>query len=281
MKLLTYETDDGPRVAILTDAGVEDVEPETGDAIEVIATGGVPKTTGAPKQLDSVKLLAPVAELKRPVIAVGLNYKKHSDEGARKTGARKVGEYPKIPVFFTKWIGSHNRPEGDVILHDITKELDYECELVIVIGKKGINIPKDKAMDYVYGYTIMNEVSARDIQRRHGQWFKGKSLDSYGPLGPWIVTKDEAGDGNNLSIKTRLNGETRQDSSTSDMIFDIETVVSVLSEGFTLLPGDMIATGTAEGVGFAMDPPGLMKVGDVVECEIENIGVLRNKIVAP
>jgi 2-keto-4-pentenoate hydratase/2-oxohepta-3-ene-1,7-dioic acid hydratase in catechol pathway len=281
MKLLSYEAENGPRVAVLTDAGVEDVVPKTGDAAEVIAVGGTPKTNGNPKPLDSVKLIAPIAELKRPVIAVGLNYKKHSDEGARKTGARKVGEYPKIPVYFTKWIGSHNYPEAGIIHHDATKELDYECELVIVIGKGGINIPKDKAMDHVYGYTVMNEVSARDIQRQHGQWFKGKSLDTFGPLGPYIVTKDETGDGNNLNIETRLNGEVRQKSSTNDMIFDVETVVSVLSEGFTLVAGDLIATGTAEGVGFAMDPPGLMKVGDVVECEVENIGVLRNKIVAP
>ena len=279
MKLLTYESENGPRVAILTDAGIHDVVPETGDATEVIAAGGTPKTNGSPKPLGSMKLLAPIAELKRPVIAVGLNYKKHADEGARKTGARKEGVYPKIPVFFTKWIGSHNHPEAGVIHHDITKELDYECELVIVIGKKGINIPKEKAMEHVYGYTIMNEVSARDIQRRHGQWFKGKALDTFGPIGPWIVTKDEVGDGNSLAIETRLNGKVRQKSNTNDMIFDVETIVSVLSEGFTLMPGDMIATGTAEGVGFAMDPPGFMHVGDTVECEIENIGVLRNKVV--
>ncbi len=281
MKLLTYESGSGPRVAVLTEAGVEDVVPETGDAAEVIAAGGTPKTSGSPKPLSDVKLLPPIAEIRRPVIAVGLNYKKHADEGARKHGQRKVGEYPNIPVFFTKWIGSHNGPDSDVILHDITKELDYECELVIVIGKKGIDIPKAKALDHVYGYTIMNEVSARDIQRRHGQWFKGKALDTFGPIGPYIVTKDETGNGDKLTIETRLNGEVRQKSSTDDMIFDVATIVSVLSEGFTLVPGDMIATGTAEGVGFAMDPPGLMKVGDVVECEIENIGVLRNTIVAP
>ncbi len=281
MKLLTYESNDGPRVAVLTEAGVEDVTPETGDTVEVIAAGAAPKTSGSAKPLSEVKLLPPIVTLKRPVIAVGLNYKRHADEGARKHGQRKVGEYPKIPVFFTKWIGSHNGPESDIIMHEITKELDYECELVIVIGKKGINIPKEKAMDYVYGYTVMNEVSARDIQRRHGQWFKGKALDTFGPIGPWIVTKDETGSGDNLGIETRLNGEVRQKSSTNDMIFDVATIVSAISEGFTLVPGDLIATGTAEGVGFAMDPPGLMKVGDMVECEIENIGVLRNKIVAP
>ena len=281
MKILTYQSDKGPRVAILTGAGVEDVIPETGDAYDIIAAGSAPKTSGKPKPLASVQLLAPIAELRRPVIAVGLNYKKHSDEGARKHGLRKVGEYPKDPVFFCKWSGSHNGPEGAIIHHAITRELDYECELVIVIGKQGINIPKDRAMDYVYGYTIMNEVSARDVQRRHAQWFKGKGLDTFGPLGPWIVTKDETGDGNNLAVRSRVNGQIRQNSNTNDMIFDIATIVSVLSEGFTLLPGDLIATGTPEGVGFAMTPPGTMNPGDVVECEIEKIGVLRNHVVAP
>ena len=264
MKLLTCQTDKGPRVAVLTEAGVEDVVPETGDARLVIAAGGIPGTNGKPRPLASVKLLAPIAELKRPVIAVGLNYKKHSDEGARKHGLREVGVYPENPVFFCKWSGSHNGPEGEIVHHAITRELDYECELVIVIGRQGINIPKERAMDHVYGYTIMNEVSARDVQHRHGQWFKGKGLDTFGPLGPWIVTKDEAGDGNNLALQSRVNGQTRQSSNTNDMIFDIATIVSVLSEGFTLYPGDLIATGTPEGVGFAMDPPGLLKVGDVV-----------------
>ncbi len=280
MKLLTYESDTGPRVAVLTEAGVEDVAPQTGDAAAVIAAGGAPQTSGNPRPLSEVKLLAPIAELRRPVIAVGLNYKRHADEGARKRG-RPVGVYPEIPVFFTKWPGSHNHHEGEIIYHAATQELDYESELVIVIGKGGINIPKDKAMDHIYGYTIMNEVSARDVQVKNMQWFRGKALDTFGPLGPWIVTKDEVGDGNNLAVTSRVNGETRQNSNTNDMIFDIATVVSILSEGFTLVPGDMIATGTPEGVGFAMDPPRLMQVGDTVECEIENIGVLRNKIVAP
>ena len=281
MKLLTYESETGPRVAILTKGGVEDVSPRTGDAAEVIARGGTPETNGAPVALESVKLLAPIAELRRPVVAVGLNYKKHADEGARKHGDRKVGDYPKIPVFFCKWPGSHNRPDGEIIHHRNVNELDYECELVIVIGRRGIDISPERAMDHVYGYTIMNEVSARDVQRAHGQWFKGKALDSFGPLGPWIVTKDEAGDANSLAVTTRVNGETRQSSNTNDMIFDVATLVSTLSEGFTLLPGDMIATGTPEGVGFAMDPPGLLKPGDMVGREIENIGALRSVVAAP
>jgi 2-keto-4-pentenoate hydratase/2-oxohepta-3-ene-1,7-dioic acid hydratase in catechol pathway len=281
MKLLSYQSDNGPRIALLTKAGVEDIIPETGSAYDIIAAGGTPKTNGNPKPLASVKLLPPIADLKRPVIAVGLNYKKHSDEGARKHGQRKVGVYPEIPVFFCKWIGSHNGPGGDIIHHAITSELDYECELVIVIGKQGKNIHEERAMDYVYGYTILNDVSARDVQRRHNQWFKGKALDSFGPLGPWIVTKDETGDGNNLAVQTRVNGQTRQNSNTNDMIFNIAKIVSILSEGFTLLPGDLIATGTPEGVGFAMEPPGLLKAGDLVECEVEKIGVLSNRVVSP
>ena len=126
----------------------------------------------------------------------------------------------------------------------------------------------------------MNDISARDVQRRHCQWFKGKGLDTFGPIGPWIVTEDEVDDGNNLTIQTRVNGEIRQSSNTNDMIFNIAAIISALSEGFILCPGDLIATGTPEGVGFAMDPPGVLKVGDVVECEIENIGGLRNRIVA-
>ena len=281
MKLLTYQAGNGPRVAVLTAAGVEDVIPETGDAYGIIAAGSTPQTSGKAKALAAVKLLPPIAELKRSVIAVGLNYKKHSDEGARKHGLRKIGVYPENPVFFCKWSGSHNGPEGEIIHHAVTRQLDYECELVIVIGKQGISIPKDRAMDYVYGYTIMNDVSARDLQQRHGQWFKGKGLDTFGPLGPWIVTKDETGDGNNLAIQCRVNGQTRQNSNTNDMIFDIATIVSVCSEGFTLRPGDLIATGTPEGVGFAMDPPQTLNPGDVVECEIEKLGVLRNRVVAP
>ena len=209
-----------------------------------------------------------------------MNYKKHSDEGARKRG-REVGVYPEIPYFFCKWIGTNNHHNGEIIYHSSTEELDYECELVVVIGKQGINIPKDKALDHVYGYTIMNEVSARDVQLKHMQWFKGKALDSFGPIGPWIVTKDEIKDANNLRIQTRINGETRQNSNTNDMIFDIPTLIESVSEGLTLQPGDMIATGTPEGVVFAMDPPRTMQVGDVGECEIDEIGILRNHIVSP
>lgn len=280
MKLLTYESGSGPRVAILTEAGVEDVTPETGDAREIIISGKIPDTNGRPKPLTGLSLLGPIAHPHRSPFAVGLNYKKHADETYERRGVPK-GVYPEQPSFFCKWMGSYNHHEGNIVHHACTNQLDYEGELVIVIGKGGINIPKEQALGHVYGYTIMNEVTAREIQSLQKQRFKGKALDTFGPVGPWIVTKDETGDGNKLGIETRVNGEIRQKSNTSDMIFDIESIVSILSEGLTLEPGDMIATGTPEGVGVAMNPPGFLKPGDVVECEIENIGFLRNRVVAP
>ena len=280
MKLLTFESNGSEKLGVLTDKGVEEIISGPQDIYQLIAENGKVETNGQPIPLESVKFLAPIQNLRRPIIAVGLNYKKHSDEGARKRG-REVGVYPETPYFFCKWIGTNNHHNGNIVYHTSTEELDYECELVIVIGKKGINISKDEAFDYVYGYTIMNEVSARDVQLKHMQWFKGKALDSFGPIGPWIVTKDEIKDANHLRIQTRVNGETRQDSNTNDMIFDIPTLIESVSEGLTLQPGDMIATGTPEGVGFAMDPPRTLQVGDVVECEIDEIGILKNQVVSP
>ena len=280
MKLLTFESNGSEKLGVLTDKGVEEIISGPQDIYQLIAENGKVETNGQPITLESVKFLAPIQNLRRPIIAVGLNYKKHSDEGARKRG-REVGVYPETPYFFCKWIGTNNHHNGNIVYHTSTEELDYECELVIVIGKKGINISKDEAFDYVYGYTIMNEVSARDVQLKHMQWFKGKALDSFGPIGPWIVTKDEIKDANHLRIQTRVNGETRQDSNTNDMIFNIPTLIESVSEGLTLQPGDMIATGTPEGVGFAMDPPRTLQVGDVVECEIDEIGILKNQVVSP
>ncbi len=280
MKLLTYEAENGPRAAVLTEAGVVDAVPETGDARAIIISGRTPELSGEARPLAGLKLLGPIARPHRSPFAVGLNYKKHADETAERRGVAK-GVYPEQPSFFCKWLGSYNHHEGDIIRHPCTDQLDYEGELVIVIGKGGIDIPKERALDHVYGYTIMNEITAREIQSLQKQRFKGKAMDTFGPVGPWIVTKDETGDGNRLGVETRVNGEVRQKSNTSDMIFSVETIVSILSEGLTLEPGDMIATGTPEGVGAAMSPRGFLKPGDVVECEVENIGILRNRVVAP
>lgn len=228
---------------------------------------------------DAVQLLAPIPLPRRNVFCIGRNYMDHVAEGDRARGvqATKVPEFPQI---FTKSPQTVNRPGGEVpYFTKVTSRLDYEVELALVIGKAGRDIAKADAYDHILGYTIANDVSARDLQRRHEQWFKGKSLDGSLPLGPWIVTKDEIGDPTTLELSLTLNGDERQRAKVSSMIFDIPAIIEQLSAGMTLLPGDIIATGTPAGVGFAMDPPGLMKVGDTVVCTIDRIGSLTNTIV--
>jgi 2-keto-4-pentenoate hydratase/2-oxohepta-3-ene-1,7-dioic acid hydratase in catechol pathway len=160
----------------------------------------------------------------------------------------------------------------------VSDQLDWEAELAVVIGRSGKNIPESEAMDYVFGYTVANDVSARDLQRQGKQFFKGKSLDGTCPMGPWIVTTAELTDPHNLRITSRVNGETKQDSNTDKMIFNIPATIAYLSRGMTLLPGDIISTGTPSGVGFARTPPEFLQPGDVVECEIEQIGTIRNGV---
>jgi 2-keto-4-pentenoate hydratase/2-oxohepta-3-ene-1,7-dioic acid hydratase in catechol pathway len=223
-------------------------------------------------------LLAPIPQPRKNIFCVGRNYAEHIAEGDRaqnqKTG---VSDHP---VFFTKPPTSVVAPDGDVLLFpDVSTSIDYEVELTVVIGKAGRNIAKADAMSHVFGYTILNDITARDIQRRHGgQYFKGKGLDGSCPIGPVIVTADDITDPHALSIGLKVNGEQRQDGNTKDMIFDIPTLIASLSEGLTLEPGDMIATGTPSGVGYAMDPPQFLKDGDTVVCEISGIGTLSNTV---
>ncbi len=206
------------------------------------------------------------------LLAVGLNYADH----ARETGQKM----PDAPVFFQKASTSvigHNHP---IIYPKIVKELDYEGELAVIIGRRGKYIDKEEALEYVAGFTIMNDVSARDHQFRYErQWFFGKSFDTFAPLGPWIVDRFSVKDPNQLSIKTWVNGELRQNSNTSNLIFKVQDLINFISQGITLEPGDIISTGTPGGVGFARKPPLLLKVGDVVTIEIEKIGKLRNTVV--
>lgn len=223
-------------------------------------------------------LLAPIPQPRKNIFCVGRNYAEHIAEGDRaqnqKTG---VSDHP---VFFTKPPTSVVAPDGDVLLFpDVSTSIDYEVELTVVIGKAGRNIAKADAMEHVFGYTILNDITARDIQRRHGgQYFKGKGLDGSCPIGPVIVTADDISDPHALSIGLKVNGEQRQSGTTKDMIFDIPTLIASLSEGLTLEPGDMIATGTPSGVGYAMDPPQFLKDGDTVVCEISGIGTLSNTV---
>lgn len=227
--------------------------------------------------LASVALQAPIPQPRRNVFCVGRNYMDHVAEGDRTRGITN-SEVPKYPQFFTKAADCVIAPGAKVPTHEgVTKWLDYEVELVAIIGTAGRDIPKEKALEHVYGWTIGNDVTGRDLQRRHGQWFKGKSLDRSCPLGPVIVP---AGDlsAADLAIGLKINGEQRQASRTSKMIFDVPEIIHQLSAGFTLLPGDVIMTGTPEGVGYAMQPPQTLKAGDVMELTIEGIGTLTNTI---
>ncbi|MEM1130704.1 MAG: fumarylacetoacetate hydrolase family protein [Pseudomonadota bacterium] len=223
-------------------------------------------------------VMAPLPKPAKNVFCVGRNYAEHIAEGERAQN-KKIG-VTDYPVYFTKPPTAVVGPDAEIpIFPDLSQNIDYEVELAVVIGKPGRNIPKDKALEHVFGYTILNDVTARDVQRRHGgQYFKGKALDGSCPIGPWIVTADEISDPHNLSIRLSVNDEMRQDGKTSDMIFDIPTLIASLSEGLTLEPGDIIGTGTPSGVGYAMEPPQFLKDGDVVVCEIEDIGRLRNTV---
>ena len=237
------------------------------------------RQAGALLKLNQVKIVSPIPWPRKNVVLLGVNYKEHIEEGAR---ARSIElKYPEAPVFFTKPATSVIGHLGKVVHHKATEKLDYEVELAVIMGKKGRDIPKDKVYDYIFGYTICLDMTARDLQRKHGQWFKGKSLDTYCPLGPWIVHKSAIPDPQALRLVCRVNGQVMQDDRTSNMIFDIPTTIEALSQGMTLEPGEIISTGTPSGVGFARVPPFFLKPGDKVDADIEGIGVLQVEIAAP
>jgi len=229
------------------------------------------------RPLSEVRLLAPIPRPPKNVFCTGRNYKLHIEEGAREQGVEV--KFPPVPEFFTKPPTAVIGPEAEIRLDTkLTKALDYEVEFAIVIGQECRDVKASEALDVVFGYTVLNDVSARDLQRAHGQWFKGKALDTSCPIGPWIVTADEFGSPNDARLTLRVNGETRQDSTTADLLFDCATIIESLSQGLTLEPGDIICTGTPSGVGYAMKPPALLKDGDIVEAEVVGIGVLRNTV---
>jgi 2-keto-4-pentenoate hydratase/2-oxohepta-3-ene-1,7-dioic acid hydratase in catechol pathway len=207
------------------------------------------------------------------IICVGLNYKKHADE----TNA----PYPDVPILFNKFNNTLTAHKKEIAVPKVTEKLDYEAELVIVIGKKTKNVTKEDALSHVFGYCAVNDLSARDLQMRTHQWLLGKTCDNFSPLGPYLVSADEVGDPNNLSIKAVVNGEVRQNSNTSDMIFHCDEIVSYISKHMTLVPGDIILTGTPEGVvlGFPPEKQEYLKPGDVVDIEIEKLGKLTNVFV--
>ena len=264
-------------------ASVRPLDPNVHDMIDLIEryneVSGFGSVEGPEIPLDQVKLLAPISP-RRNIFCVGKNYREHAKEFAGsgyEAGAVKGGEIDEYPAVFTKpptTVVGH----GDTVnLHrDVTSAVDYEAELAVVIGKTGRDIAPEQAYDHIWGYTIVNDVTARDRQRNHKQWFLGKALDTFCPMGPWITTADEL-DPTNLTVKCWVNGELRQDANTSDLIFDIPTLVATISAGLTLQPGDLIATGTPAGVGIGFNPPRFLKAGDEVLISISGIGTLTNR----
>lgn len=285
MKLMMFESDAGLRLGVVEGECVIDlvacgaVLPET--LSDLIAAG--PEVLGQVADAiktasDSTKLqlgdVTPALPLPNPgkFICVGLNYALHAKEGGH--------DIPEYPSLFVRWPTSLVAAGAPVVRPKVSDQLDYEGELAIVIGKGGRHIGEEDALDHVFGYTIFNDVSVRAYQRKTSQWTAGKNFDGTGPLGPCVVTADELPPGaRGLAITTRVNGKTRQDSNTSDMIFSTQRIIAILSEFMTLEAGDVIATGTPSGVAHAMKPPGWLKAGDTVEVTIEGIGALRNPIV--
>ena len=232
--------------------------------------------TGRSFRLADLDLLPPLDPPNGNVIAMGRNYQKHAEETAT------PGKSAQPPTIFTKAITSITAPYADIAIDPtISVDIDWEVELGLVIGKAGANIKREHGLEHVFGYLVLNDVSARDIQNGWGgQYFKGKSLDRSCPTGPWIVTWDEVADPQALNLRLRVNGTTKQEGNTRDMIYPVDAIIEWASKGMTLLPGAMIATGTPDGVGFARTPPEFLKPGDLMETEVEGIGLLRNRIVA-
>ncbi|HET7699272.1 MAG TPA: fumarylacetoacetate hydrolase family protein [Candidatus Limnocylindria bacterium] len=295
MRLCTFDRGRGPETgAVVADGTVvgasELVRGAPADMIELISAGealhrGLREAVagardGAP--LASVRLLAPIVRPRRNVFCVGWNYSEHFAEGATiraQAGAPGQQEIPEFPALFSKNPATVTGPDAPIWYPaPHSTQLDWEVELAVVVGPGGRDLSEADAMGHVFGYTCANDVSVRDVQRRHGgQWFKGKNFDSHLPLGPWIVTADEL-DPSALRVRTRVNGVTKQDSNTRFMVFKIPRLLREFSAGCALEPGDIMITGTPEGVGFARKPPEFLAPGDTVEVEIEGIGILRNTV---
>jgi 2-keto-4-pentenoate hydratase/2-oxohepta-3-ene-1,7-dioic acid hydratase in catechol pathway len=270
------------RPGVLGGSSVEPFSAEIGSLEDFIALDAPGRRAALrarlpPIALADVTLQAPLAPRKN-VFCVGRNYLAHAQEGARARGQTDL-KLPAVPTFFTKAPTAVVGPEATLRLAgDVSAQYDWEAELAVIIGERCRDVDEARALDVVFGYTCLNDVTARDVQRAHLQWFKGKSLDDTCPLGPWIVDAAELADPQHTAIALRVNGQTRQASTTGAMIFSIARIIAELSRGMTLEPGDIIATGTPEGVGFAMEPPVFLNDGDVMEVEIAGIGVLRNTV---
>jgi len=243
------------------------------------ASGQDPYKIRGAAPIDEVRLQAPIPYPRQDVICLGINYMAHAEESARYKKEEFGGERP-YAIYFSKRVNKATAPGEGIPSHkNIVNDLDYEAELAVIIGKRAANVPAEEVRDHIFGYTIINDVSARTLQTQHKQWYFGKSLDGFLPMGPCISTVDELAYPPHVQVQSRVNGELRQDSNTELLIFDIDHIVSELSQGMTLQPGTIIATGTPAGVDMGFNPPKFLKPGDVVECTIEGIGTIANQVV--
>jgi 2-keto-4-pentenoate hydratase/2-oxohepta-3-ene-1,7-dioic acid hydratase in catechol pathway len=282
MKIARFESGNGPRVGVVEDDHVRDASGAGFADVLAVIRGGEnairrmadAASSGDRHALGTVQLLSPIP---RPgkYLAIGMNYRKHVEEGARLGIAA-----PPRQLWFNKQTSCIAGPHDDIVLPAVSEQLDYEVELGVVIGRAARHVRRADALTHVFGYFVANDVSVRDWQRHSPTFTMGKSFDTHGPTGPWIVTADEIADPHALTLSCRVNGELRQASDTSQMIARIEAQIEYLSTAFTLEAGDLIATGTPEGVGAAMEPPRYLEVGDVIRCEIERIGAIENRVVA-
>jgi 2-keto-4-pentenoate hydratase/2-oxohepta-3-ene-1,7-dioic acid hydratase in catechol pathway len=279
MKLAQFRTKtvEGTRLGLIKDQALVDISEIAPDMISLIRAGSPALhaaknlTAKSAYSLDAVEYLPAVFPGK--IIAIGRNYQEHAAEGG--------SEPPKSPLVFTKFPNALNAHNAPVTLHAISEQIDFEAELAVIIGRRANKVSEADALSYVFGYSCLNDVSARDLQFSDGQWVRGKSLDGFAPLGPFITTRDEVPDPQSLKIEGILNGEVMQSSNTKMMIFGVAYLISYITQAITLEPGDVIATGTPEGVGVFRKPPRLLKPGDLFEVVIEKVGTLKNSFVSP
>ena len=286
MKLVTYQYDGIERVGALTPDGAAILPlpyPDMNTLIEsasfadLLSAASAAESSGASVPAAEAVLCAPIPRPRQDIICLGMNYRDHLTEAANYDSA--FAKERPVTVYFSKRVSQAVAPEGFIERHaGLTERLDYENELAVIIGKTARDVKAADAADYIFGYTIVNDVSAREVQTSHKQFYFGKSLDGFTPMGPCITTADEIAFPPALRISSRINGELRQDSTTDLLITSIADIIEELSSGMTLLPGTIIATGTPAGVGMGFDPPKFLKPGDVVECSIEGIGTLRNTV---
>ena len=280
MKLITCLCKGEERVGALTEEGVAFLPyPDMNTLIEALPPAAFAFTsTAKPVPLETVTLLAPVPRPRQDVICLGMNYRDHEKEAAKYDAEAFKKEKPAA-VYFSKRVSRAGDPEGEIPRYEgLVERLDYEAELAVIIGKTARNVKAENAGDYVFGYTVLNDVSARDLQTGHKQWYFGKGLDGFTPMGPCILTADETAFPPALGISCAVNGEERQRSNTALLIHGIPEIIEELSAGMTLLPGTIIATGTPAGVGMGFDPPKFLEAGDIVACTIQSIGTLRSTV---